>query len=279
MRIPKRNLSRTDTEDLYVFDMCALSADEVLLACGRAGLRVVSLHTAQLVAHEPIAIREVYNVAFDAHTDTLLLLVWAPTGDAGFGFQLVSLRRNASEWIEVQRLDTRIRHYHHLFYNFKFAVCDSRVLLGNGHTLYMFDVSAEHTLRALRAMRLALRVAGNATLKSNFACTRRDNVTLVAFPHDTSVSLLRFTSLTLRLVLIASVSLTHPTNLLFRGDLLLVKDLNRIVSFRASDSALTERRVLVLLDALVGVHAWALAGDRLVLANWGSSDLLVYAFT
>ena len=51
MRIPKRNLSRNDREDLYVSSMCALSADEVLLACGAAGLRAVSLHTGQLAAH------------------------------------------------------------------------------------------------------------------------------------------------------------------------------------------------------------------------------------
>ena len=276
MRIPNRNLRRTDNEDLYVFDMCALSADEVLLACGRAGLRVVSLHTAQLVAHEPNAIREVYNVAFDAHTDTLLLLLWAPTG---YYYQLVSLRRNASEWLEVQRLDTRIRH--HSFYKFmlNFAVCDSRVLLGGvGGNTYVFAVTAEHTLRD----------AGNVTWQNSFnwfTCTRRDGVPLIAFSHNTSVSLLRLTSLPLHLEPLATVSLNEPRRLLFREDLLLVADWNRatdtgaIVSFRASDNALTERRVL--LDALagVGVGAWALASDRLVLWNKESEELLVYAFT
>ena len=199
MRIPKRNLSLTDTECLIVYDMYALSADEVLLACGPAGLRAVSLHTAQLAAHELNAFRYVHGVAFDAHTNTLLLLVGAPTGDY---FQLVSLRRNASEWLEVQRLGTRIRHS---FYILNFAVCDSRVLLGErgGDRVYVSDVSAEHTLRD----------TGNVTLQSGaygVACTRRDGVTLVAFSHDTSVSLLRLTSLPLRLVPLASVSLTAP---------------------------------------------------------------------
>ena len=269
MRIPKRNLSRTDNEHLPVFGMCALSADEVLLACGSAGLRAVSLHTAQLAAHKPSAIRYVYGVAFDAHTDTLLLLV-EPL--AYHYYQLVSLRRNASEWLEVQRFNTRI-HYSSEFYDF--AVCDSRVLIfkrGGDTTMYVFKVSAKRKLRN----------AGNVTLQSRFykvACTRRDNVTLVALSHDTSVSLLRLTSLPLRLVPLASVSLTVHRRLLFRGDLLLVDDWNRIVSFRASDNALTERQVLLDAQAGVRVDSWALASDRLVLWNWKSEELLVYAFT
>ena len=53
MRIPKQKLKPTDTEDLRVFDMCALSADVVFLACGASNLRAVWLHNAQLAAHEP----------------------------------------------------------------------------------------------------------------------------------------------------------------------------------------------------------------------------------
>ena len=268
MYISNQNLRRSDTEYLFVFDMCALSADEILLACGRAGLRAVSLHTAQLAAYEPTALQNVYRVAFDTHTDTLLLFVRASTGDY---YQLVSLRRNASEWLEVQRLDTRIHHLS--FYIFNFAVCDSRVLLGDGgrNMLHVFAVSAEHTLRD----------TGSVTLQSEIyrvACIRRDGDTLVAFSNDTSVSLLRLTSLPLRLVPLASFDLTDPRLLLFREDLLLVADWNKaIVSFRASDNALTERRVLLDAQAGVNVHAWALAGDRLVL--WDLWDLLVYAFT
>ena len=275
MRIPNRNLSRTDTEDLRGFDMCALSADELLLACGAAGLRAVSLHTAQLAAHEFSAIRDdVWRVAFDAHTDTLLLIVWAPTYASHY-YQLVSLRRNANEWREVQRLGTSLNSE----VRSHMAVCDSRVLLGQwgGRTMYVFDVSAEHTLRD----------AGNVTLQSWIfwvACTRLDGVTLVAFSHVTSVTLHRLTSLPRRLQPLASVGLIDPYRLLFRGDLLLVDDwnrANRIVSFRASDNALTERRVLLEAQAGVSVlvHAWALAGDRLVLWNWESGELRVYAFT
>ena len=252
--------------------MCALSADEILLASGAAGLRAVSLYTAQLAAYEPNAIRDVYDVAFDAHTDTLLLLVWEATGN---NFQLVSLRRNASEWLEVQRLDT--------FLNTRaidMVVCDSRVLLrgGGGNTLYVLDVSGEHTLCD----------AGNVSLQSKFygvACIHRDGVTLVAISQDTSVFLLRLTLLPLRLVPLASASLTDPYHLLFREDLLIVTDWNSftvshaIVSFRVSDNALSEP--LVLLDAQDGVdvRAWALASDRLVLWNGHSEELRVYAFT
>ena len=194
MRIPKRNLSRTDTEYLHVRDMCALSADEVLLACGAAGLRAVSLQNAQLAAYEPTALQNVNRVGFDTHTDTLLLLVKIPTSA---NHQLVSLRHNASEWLEVQRLGTRT----HSLSFVSFAVCDSRVLLVERETMYVFDVRAERILRD----------AGSVPLQSGIydvSCTLRDGVTLVALSPETSVSLLRLTSLPLRLEPLASVSLT-----------------------------------------------------------------------
>ena len=274
MRIPERNLSRADNEGLFVYGMSALSADEVLLACGAAGLRAVSMHTAQLAAYEPTALQNVYRVAFDTHTDTLLLLVWAPTDDY---YQLVSLRHNASKWLEVQRIGTRMNRFFRIF---NFAVCDSRVLLGDigSDTMYVFDVNAEHTLRDAGSVNWKISAYG-------VACTRRDGVTLVAFSHYTSVSLQRLASLPLRLEPIASVDLTDPNLLLFSGDLLLVADLNRatrtyaIVSFRASDNALTERQVLLDAEAGVDVRDWALASDRLVLWNWAPKELRVYAFT
>ena len=270
MRIPP------DTGHLRALGMCALSADEVLLTFGDS-LRTVSLHTAQLSAHEPIIQYIVYGVEFDAHTDTLLLLVWPLTNIYGNShdydyFQLVSLRRNASEWLEVQRFDTTISgSFSDLNYISNFAVCDSRVLIGHERTLYVLEVSAEHTLR----------YAGSVPWQSFFyavACTRLDGVTLVAFSHRISVSLLRLASLPLRLVPLASVSLTGPHELLFREDLLLVNNWNKaIVSFRVSDNTLTEQRVLLEAKNGVGWRAWALASDRLVLCN--GKELLVYAFT
>ena len=284
MRIPKSNLSLTDNEDPRVWSLCALSADELLLAMGAKGLRALSLHTGQLAAHEPIALRdEVIRVAFDSNTDTLLLFVKARKTN---NYQIMSLRRNASEWLEVQRLNTKLFNHFTTIYMY-IAMCDSRVMLlvGNKqlYTLYEFDVSAEHILRN----------AGSVTLETatyDLACTRRDNDTLVAFSHDTSVSLQRLTSLPLRLEPLASVNLTDPWRLLFRGDLLLVNVWNHaankyaIVSFRATGNALTEPRVL--LDAQRSdryVGAWAFAGDRLVVSELNRTDetqrdLLVYDF-
>ena len=69
-------MSLTDAECPYMWSLCALP-DEVLLACGVTGLRAFSLRGALLSAHEPTSIRNVYGVAFDNHTDTLLLIVWA----------------------------------------------------------------------------------------------------------------------------------------------------------------------------------------------------------
>ena len=61
-----------------VWSLCALSGDEVLLAVENEAPRALSLHTPQLAASDPVAIRNVYRVAFDARTDTLLFLVSEP---------------------------------------------------------------------------------------------------------------------------------------------------------------------------------------------------------
>ena len=75
----KHNISRqilTRSEDyIGVHDLCVLTDNKVLLACGAKGLHALSLRMGQLSAHEPTDVRDVYIVAFDANTDTLLLLV------------------------------------------------------------------------------------------------------------------------------------------------------------------------------------------------------------
>ena len=102
-----RKVSLNTDEPLQpVHDVCALSAEELLLVYGYAGLRAVSLPTGLFAAKKPIAIRDYVNtIAFDTHTDTLLLVMMAPNV---WRWLLVSLRRKASEWLEVQRLDTLI---------------------------------------------------------------------------------------------------------------------------------------------------------------------------
>ena len=273
--ISTRNASSTDTHtDPSITHMCALSADELLLAYsyGPLGLRAVSLRSddAGEAVYESIALRHVHHVAYDAHTDTLLLLMRTPNAEY---LQLVSLPRNAREWVEVQRLDTAPRGF-----NFHMALCDSRVLLIGGieDTLSVFNVSASHILHDAGRLHLQSRAYG-------LACSGRGGDTLVALSYRSSVSLQRLASLPLRLEQLASAYFTHPQDLLFRGDLLLVAPWNSITrtdviaSLRVSGNAFTEQRVL--LDAQAGViyFQWAIAGDRLVLSNW-NDDLLVYNF-
>ena len=72
-RIPDRI---TFTYKVYpmVWSLCALSGDEVLFSVENAAPRALLLHTPQLAASDPVVIRNVYRVAFDVRTDTLLLL-------------------------------------------------------------------------------------------------------------------------------------------------------------------------------------------------------------
>ena len=105
-RIPARD---TRGRFLPVMGLCALLDEEVLLAYGAADLSALLLNTTQISPH--VSIRGVYGVfavAFDAKTDTLMLLVAAPQTHNidSVDWQLVSLRREASEWLEVQRLQT-----------------------------------------------------------------------------------------------------------------------------------------------------------------------------
>ena len=183
----------SDAQSSDIWCLCAISDDEVLLACGAASLRAISFRTAKLVDWTTAsAIRNVYKVAFDAHTDTLLLLVGQPRAATTINesryYQLVSLRRKEpqSHWLEVYRLQTKSL-ISPLTHPPEITVCDSLVLLGcggefGGDTLQMFNVSAEHTVRA----------AGTVTLDSIFygqACTRLEGNTLAAFSHERSVSL------------------------------------------------------------------------------------------
>ena len=80
----------------------------MLLACGVAGLRAFALSDKQLFFSLGINVsKEVSGVAFDAQTDTLLLLVKDTRAKGLVDWHLVSLRERvhkASEWFEVQRL-------------------------------------------------------------------------------------------------------------------------------------------------------------------------------
>ena len=271
-------INLTDTNCTHVWSLCALPDDVLLIACGRAGLRAVSLNSTQLSAHKPPTIRNVYKVAFDKHTDTLLLIV----AYNDIMYSLVSLRRNASEWLEVMRLSTNLSTDDD--YAPVIAVCDSHVLLADGgnNTVYVFNVNAEHSV--IRA--------GSVSVENEFyrlACTRREGDTLVALANTSSVQLHRLTSAPLRLDMLSKVDLEYPSpsGLLFFGGVLLVAHWNNsneyaIVSLRVSGN-LTEPRVLFNTRAYEGEYlaaVWALACERLVYWDFRSLGhrLLVYAF-
>lgn len=162
--------------------------------------------------------------------------------------------------------------------------------------LYVYEVSAAHTLQNADSMRIPKII--NVYSRGNpyrLACTRRGNDTLVAFTHESSVSLqrVRLASLPLNLEHIGMIGdvFTGADLLLFREDLLLVADRDHkvrkhaIVSLRATSNALTVRRVLLDAESSVHVLDWTLAGGRLVLSERKEEfqttlpgDLLVYDF-
>ena len=258
------------SQELTVYHLSALSDDVMLLACGAAGLHALSLSSNNTSPFGPADIGDVYRVVFDAYTDTLLLLVKPPRAAAATGrrdyWQLVSLSREENaEWLEVQRLTTAIQvPAAEEVIALVIAVCDSRVLLAGRaelrDPLYVFDVSASHYLSH------AAKVS-SPNWFYGLACARRGDETLVAFSHETEVSLQRLESQSFKKL--ASVELSDPDRLLFRGHMLLVADWNKknstpaIKSLSAFDDSLTEK-VLCGYRSGVRTRVWALAGDRLV---------------
>ena len=132
----------------------------------------LSLHTSQpqLSEHMPAGRRirrYERTVAFDTHTDTLLLGVEYNDHSDHIEpirpyWKLVLLSRNRSEWVEVQRLTTSMTRTSDI------AVCGSRVLLERDDRVHVFDVSAEHRMSA----------GGTVALENEnefwwLACTRR----------------------------------------------------------------------------------------------------------
>ena len=280
--IPNQNFSRNRTESPYVSGLCALPDNVLLLACRKAGLRAFSLNKSKLIAQEIIR-EHVVQVAFDELTGTLLLLVTNATMDM---WQLVSLRRNSSEWLEVTRLTTALSANNSLYVPV-IAVCKSHVLVlrhREDDRMFVYNVSAEHSVNS----------AGNVSLGQQnwlwLACTRIREDSYIAISHQdpsfVALNRLVWTSGTPILVPIASYTLNNPGWLLFHKDLLLVSKWNTttnsdaIVSLRASRVALSEKRELLAAanESGIDVRAWTFAGDRLVLWDKTSSDLRIYAF-
>lgn len=200
-----------------------------------------------------------------------------PENDDDTGYRLlVSLVRVANEWVAVETLQTELTVS--VTCATELAVCDSRVLLGetDQKTLYGFDVSAEHHMRAVGSLEVR-----NAFYR--MTSTRLDAERLVAFSHRTAVSVHRLVE-PFQLESLTHVELSSPYHLLFWGNLLLVADKNlqarqdAIVSFLATGTSLTRQHQLLDSNANIAVAQWCIAGDQLVVWDRASKDLLLYAF-
>ena len=254
--------------------MYALSDDVVLIACGFAGLRAFSLNSKKFSTPTVIMqVKNVFGVAYDLRTDTLLLLMPAVASGSltHYVYLLVSLHRKGTEWRQVQSLETNVSVSLSIKGALDIAVCESHVLLGNGgKTLYVLDVNAEHQLSD----------AGSATLGETFyalACTQRDGNTYVAFAQETSVSLQRLASSPPRLEPLQrwSNGLIAPRRLLFRGDQLFVADWHKETNLHAILLLRTSGVMSIAIKPQtdISVGAWALAGDRLVLWHRDINDV------
>lgn len=278
-RIPQRSLTRGNNEILFICGLCALPNDVVLLACSTKGVRALSLRTEELSPRD-FALRDSFSIAFDAATDTLLIAKWV-AGVAGGMYWLLSLRSGQHEWSEVQRVQTSTKRVSSPSWVGLSLLSNSRVFLGCGDhrdRLCAFDVDAEHSLRPVGVILLEKEYR-------DFTCTLDGKDTLVALSHfDKTVSLNRLRLDNLRLEPLAHIDLIDPSKVLFRDHLLLIADWNEeiekhaIVSLVASGGQLTCQRHLLEANLGVEVEAWALADERLVVWDWNSEDLMVYAF-
>ena len=279
--IPFSSLQQTDEGCLCasycVCDLCALPDDVVLLVFGCTPspclLRAFSLHSQQQPSlREVCKLEDVRRAAYDTSTGTLLCALRCGVNDDDTTC-LVSLHRDSSafDWQQDGRVSISIP-WKELG---ELAVCDSRVLLAeHGRRLHAFDVSAQHGLSA------AGTVEPEIQFKSfSFARVSADN--LVAFSHETDVSLHRLAGL--RLEPLDCIKFQNPSKLLFRADLLLVADRNEadsadaILSLSATEGRLMRRTTLLnRLD--VCINQWCLANDHLVVWDKNSYDILDYIF-
>lgn len=285
LRLYTRVSTMKDVFQAYI-SICSLPGDAVLVTGLNSDweyerARAISLPGGRISMKNTCTVTSVRLVAFDERSDTLLLIKSVCNDkDEVWTEWLMSLQRSAKYWIEVQRLcigkqpdDTP-----------DFAVCESRVFLGplgeNHKRLEAYDVSAEHKLRPRDAV-----VVRNEF--EHFACTRLNDEILVACSHAKSVSLHRLVDPVegaLELESLSDIEVTHPYELLFRRDLLLVVDRNdeaekdAIESFLVTGGRLVRRRRLLDSNAGVVVAAWCTVSDQLVILDEESNDLLVYVF-
>lgn len=155
-------------------------------------------------------------------------------------------------------------------------LCESRVILGRYETdtIYGFDVSADHDIHSVGSFHIE-------NVYFFMACTQLNADILVAFTIVSAVSLYRLVE-PFRLEPLAHVDLDDPSMLLFRGNLLLVIDScphnDVVMSLSVDGGRFTGRRKL--LDSIADINSqWCIiAGDQLVVWDYSSNDLLIYAF-
>ena len=277
------SLERSPDEYIFIWGLCAFADDVLLAACGSDGLRALRLSNAHLCARDPSALKDefVWSAALDAASGTLLLALRAEAAaasgaraaDDSYVVWLVSVQCVADEWREVQRVQTKCTLPNWVGLSF---TGDSRVLCGQigEDRLYAFDVSAERRLRPVGAVVLDDKLC-------RFACTRLggDSLVAIADAGHTCVSLQRLVGAgdALRLEPLAHTALAGAEDVLFRGDQLLVATNSQsVVSFGVSGGGLRGPRELLGAGTGVRVDCWCLAGDRLVVANWHSRNLVLY---
>lgn len=216
----------------------------------------------------------VYNLAFDAASETLVLAVMAPDENESDSsdevFWLVSLHREANKWREVQRMRTDLSASDvlvHLSF-----VDDSRVLFGlrGADSLHAFEISEAHSIRAVGSIALEQPFETIAT-----TCIGSEVFVAATETSGSYVSLYRLVAL--RLEPLARTELSNSLLILFRGDLLFVsKSKTEVMSFRVTGGRLT--REPTLLTDFIDPLNWCFAGDRLVVDDLMTRDLLLYAF-
>ena len=111
-RIYKRNITLTDTEYLFVWNMCALSDNEMLLAVHNSAPRSIVAHRTMapyLLTRSRRYSKRLQSGIRHAHRHAALLV--KDTNE----YKLVTLRRNtgnANEWFQVDHMSTDILFTH-----------------------------------------------------------------------------------------------------------------------------------------------------------------------
>lgn len=273
-KIPSEKLKSLNDNEKLCEGLCALPDDVVLFnRCTYSGVRAISLRTNESYEQGPKVegIIWLWRMSYDALTDTLLIVELASRSANDSGYHLATLRREHEKWIRVESITTLMDTF-----PIQIDVCESRVLLAYSLSdkVSAFELSADHKLRP----------TGTITLDRVYfsvASTRIGGQTYVAFSHMNTVSLHRLLD-DMQLEAVSEIGFLTAPRVLFRGNVLLVdgvdeNDFHAIGSFVASAGGLSFDRMLINSDAGINVNKWCISGNRLVVWDGMTNDLLVYS--